>query len=66
LPPSVESRARAGEGERDEQPPHGEDRAIDRSDSFSPILRLIGQYEPSAKKYPNITAGEDFKGYPKQ
>jgi arylsulfatase len=31
---------------------------------FGPFFRLIGQYEASVKKYPNIKVGEDFKGYP--
>jgi arylsulfatase len=28
-----------------------------------PIFRLIGEYEASVKRYPNIQTGEDFKGY---
>jgi len=30
-----------------------------------PVARLIGGYEKSVAKYPNIKPGEEFKGYPK-
>jgi arylsulfatase len=30
---------------------------------FVPVFRLIGAYEESLKKYPNIKPGEEFKGY---
>lgn len=32
---------------------------------LAPVFRLIGEYEQSLKKYPNIKVGEDFKGYTK-
>jgi arylsulfatase len=31
-----------------------------------PVYRIIGAYEESLKKYPNIRPGEDFRGYPAQ
>lgn len=31
---------------------------------FAPVARIIGEYEESVKKYPNIKVGEEgFKGY---
>jgi hypothetical protein len=30
---------------------------------LAPVLKLVGEYELSVKKYPNIKVGEDFKGY---
>ena len=30
---------------------------------FGPDFKLIGEYQQSIKKYPNIKVGEDFKGY---
>ena len=33
---------------------------------FMPMLEIIGEYEKSVEKYPNIKPGEDFKGYPKK
>ena len=30
---------------------------------FVPVFRLIGAYQESLKKYPNIRPGEDFRGY---
>ena len=30
---------------------------------FGPDFKLIGEYQRSIKKYPNINVGEDFKGY---
>jgi arylsulfatase len=30
---------------------------------LGPPLKLLGEYELSVKKFPNITVGEDFKGY---
>jgi arylsulfatase A-like enzyme len=33
---------------------------------FGPVFRLIGAYQASVKKYPNISPGEDFKGYSAQ
>jgi arylsulfatase len=33
---------------------------------FLPMLETIGAYERSLKEYPNITPGEDFKGYPRR
>jgi len=30
-----------------------------------PMVRIIGAYEKSVEKYPNIKPGEEFKGYPK-
>jgi hypothetical protein len=30
---------------------------------LGPDFKLIGKYERSIKKYPNIKVGEDFKGY---
>ena len=32
---------------------------------FAPVLEEIGAYEKSVGKFPNITVGEDFKGYKK-
>jgi hypothetical protein len=32
---------------------------------LGPAFKLIGEYEQGVKKYPNITVGEDFKGYAK-
>jgi arylsulfatase A-like enzyme len=32
---------------------------------LAPDFKLIGAYEASIKKYPNIKVGEDFKGYKK-
>jgi arylsulfatase len=32
----------------------------------APMFRIIGSYEASIKKYPNIRPGEDFRGYPAQ
>jgi arylsulfatase A-like enzyme len=32
---------------------------------LAPDFKLIGEYERSVKKYPNIKPGEDFKGYKK-
>ncbi len=32
---------------------------------FRPDFKLIGEYQRSIKKYPNIKIGEDFKGYEK-
>jgi len=32
---------------------------------FGPDFKLIGEYQRSIKKYPNIKVGEDFKGYEK-
>jgi arylsulfatase A-like enzyme len=32
---------------------------------LAPDFKLIGAYEASVKKYPNIKVGEDFKGYKK-
>jgi arylsulfatase len=32
---------------------------------LGPPLRLLGEYEQSVKKYPNIQLGAEFKGYPK-
>ena len=32
---------------------------------MGPASKLIGEYERSIKKYPNIKVGEDFKGYEK-
>ena len=32
---------------------------------FVPDFKLIGEYQRSIKKYPNIKVGEDFKGYPR-
>ncbi len=32
---------------------------------FRPDFKLIGEYQRSIKKYPNIRIGEDFKGYEK-
>ena len=29
----------------------------------APAFKLVGEYELSVKKYPNIKVGEDFKGY---
>ena len=31
----------------------------------APAFKLIGEYERSVKKYPNVKVGEDFKGYKK-
>jgi arylsulfatase len=31
---------------------------------MGPVFREIMRYEMSARKYPNIKPGEDFKGYP--
>jgi len=33
---------------------------------FKPMLETIGAYERSVKEYPNISPGEDFKGYPRR
>jgi arylsulfatase len=33
---------------------------------FLPMLETIGAYEKSVKEYPNISPGEDFKGYPRR
>lgn len=30
---------------------------------IAPILKIVGEYEASLKEYPNITVGEEFKGY---
>ena len=30
---------------------------------LGPPARLIGEYEQSTKRYPNIAVGDDFKGY---
>jgi hypothetical protein len=30
------------------------------------MLETIGAYEKSVKEYPNISPGEDFKGYPRR
>ena len=30
---------------------------------LAPVYRAITEYEMSVKKYPNITPGQDFKGY---
>ena len=32
---------------------------------FGPDFKLIGEYQQSIQKYPNIKVGEDFKGYNK-
>ena len=32
---------------------------------LAPCLKLIGEFEVSAKKYPNIKVGEEFDGYKK-
>lgn len=32
---------------------------------LGPAFKLFGEYEQGVKKYPNITVGEDFKGYGK-
>jgi arylsulfatase A-like enzyme len=29
----------------------------------APVFKLVGEYDLSVKKYPNIKVGEDFKGY---
>jgi len=33
--------------------------------AFLPMLEIIGAYEQSVQKYPNIKPGSEFKGYPK-
>lgn len=33
---------------------------------FAPMLQTIGAYQKSVKEYPNISPGEDFKGYPRR
>ena len=38
---------------------------LDNSWMLTPVLREIGKYEMSVKKYPNIKPGEEFKGYGK-
>src|SRR6266850_6629550 len=43
LPPRVESGGRSGEGERDEEPQHGEDRAVDRADALGGGARIVLQ-----------------------
>jgi arylsulfatase A-like enzyme len=30
---------------------------------LAPVLKLVGEYELSVKRHPNIKVGEDFKGY---
>ena len=30
---------------------------------FGPDFKLMGEYQQSIKRYPNIKVGEDFKGY---
>ena len=37
---------------------------LDNSWILEPMLREVFKYEMSARKYPNIKPGEDFKGYP--
>ena len=32
---------------------------------LAPDFKIIGEYERSLKEYPNISVGEDFKGYKK-
>jgi hypothetical protein len=32
---------------------------------LAPNFKLLGSYEASIKKYPNVKVGEDFKGYKK-
>jgi arylsulfatase A-like enzyme len=33
---------------------------------FAPMFRLVGAYQQSLRKYPNIKPGEEFTGYPRQ
>jgi arylsulfatase len=49
--------------------PH-EDNNLTYSDTtngwmFWPVSKIVGEYERSAREYPNINVGEDFKGYKK-
>jgi hypothetical protein len=37
---------------------------LDSGWMLTPAFRLIGEYEASVKKYPNIKPNQDFKGYP--
>jgi arylsulfatase len=36
---------------------------LDNAWMLFPVMRLIGEYERSVKEYPNISPGDDFKGY---
>ncbi|MER5933489.1 arylsulfatase [Streptomyces sp. NPDC002054] len=37
--------------------------AMDMGWVFHPVFELIGRFQESVAKYPNISTGEDFKGY---
>ena len=39
---------------------------LDNAWMLTPVVRAIGQYQATLKKYPNIKPGEELSGYPKQ